>query len=151
MAQLVEQRIRNAQAVGSSPTSSSRKKHFFGSAFFNKIRLRRVVRRGRRILRIIIILCVFRRATVGDGLPVPHNAEPFFIFPERRGRRSLRKTNCIIWFIFENKLSNPQALCASSFAKGAYAVSHGFADSLFLRLNFRHGLLRKGAARRAED
>ena len=28
------------------------------------------------------------------------------------------------------KFSNPQALCASSFAKGAYTVSHGFADSL---------------------
>ena len=48
-------------------------------------------------------------------------------------------------------LSNPQALCASSFAKGAYAVSHGFADSLFFRLSYRLGLLRKGAARRAED
>ena len=69
----------------------------------------------------------------------------------RRGRRSLRKINCITWFIFGNKPSNPQALCASSFAKGAYAVSHGFADSLFFRLSYRLGLLRKGAARRAED
>ena len=40
-------------------------------------------------------------------------------------------------------LSNPQALCASSFAKGAYAVSHCFTDSLLFKLNFRLGLLRK--------
>ena len=40
MAQLVEQRIRNAQVVGSSPTSSSMKKALaLSSAFFNEIRL----------------------------------------------------------------------------------------------------------------
>ena len=39
MAQLVEQRIRNAQVVGSSPTISSRKGLFFGTDlfFFEKI------------------------------------------------------------------------------------------------------------------
>ncbi len=42
MAQLVEQRIRNAQVVGSSPTSSSRRKHA-QRAFFSYIRPRRVI------------------------------------------------------------------------------------------------------------
>ena len=30
------------------------------------------------------------------------------------------------------KITNPQAPCASSFAKGTYAVSHGFADKLII-------------------
>ena len=42
LAQLVEQLIRNEQVVGSSPTSSSKKKHFFGSAFSMKFAFRRV-------------------------------------------------------------------------------------------------------------
>ncbi len=37
MAQLVEQRIRNAQAVGSSPTTSSTKKARFGVLFLNDV------------------------------------------------------------------------------------------------------------------
>ena len=36
------------------------------------------------------------------------------------------------FFGFSCNHSNPQALCASSFAKGAYTVSHGFADKLII-------------------
>ena len=88
---------------------------------------------------------------VGDGLPVPHKNRVAFLFFGTL-RTAFPTASCDDTYnSFILRLSNPQALCASSFAKGAYAVSHGFADSLLLKLNFRLGLLRKGAARRAED
>ncbi len=39
MAQMVERILGKDEVTGSIPVSSSRKKHFFGSAFFNEIRL----------------------------------------------------------------------------------------------------------------
>ena len=39
--------------------------------------------------------------------------------------------------------SNPQVLCAGSFAKGAYAVSHGFSVGYFFDLSFALGSLEK--------
>ena len=46
------------------------------------------VRRGRRTLRIYREFVRFQPATVEDGSPVSNITEP--VFPERRGRRSLR-------------------------------------------------------------
>ena len=47
-----------------------------------------LVRRGRRTLRIFHEFVRFQPATIEDGSPVPNITEP--VFPERRGRRSLR-------------------------------------------------------------
>ncbi|MGN0547957.1 MAG: hypothetical protein ACI4I3_11560, partial [Acutalibacteraceae bacterium] len=105
---------------------------FIDFVYIQIIRLRRIGSSGTPNPTNFCEFVRFRAVTVGDGLPVPHKkSQAVVLLFSRNAEDGVPYGRSAIFCIgFICNLSNPQALCASSFAKGAYAYSHIFAGGL---------------------